>query len=161
MSKPKLKPHQKPLYIAIGLVASVAGVALIIIVFRLLSTGVKGSIIVVEGNCMPPTSGQCASESQNTRKMNVALYQSIDKASDGSQTPIGKVAETRNVTNSYKLSARPGKYFLFYRYTDSDDMKEYCAPVLQTTSQKQEPCEVIIPTAGVAKLNITFNLITY
>lgn len=132
------------------------------IIYRtFVQTGVKGSVIVVEGNCMPPTTGQCATESQNTRKMDVALYQNVTKSEDGSLTPQNSVDEMRNVTNSYSLNAKPGKYYLFYRYSDINDLKEYCAPILQTTSAKQEPCEVTVPSTGVANVNITFNLVTY
>lgn len=126
-----------------------------------MQTGVQGSVIVVEGDCMPPTTGQCASESQNTRKMDVTLYQSVSKSEDGSLTPSGRVAENRNVTNSYSMNAQPGKYFLFYRYNDSGDLKEYCAPVLQVSSNQQEPCEVTIAKTGMTNVNITFNFVTY
>jgi len=136
-------------------------VAVVMIMIGAINTGIQGNVIVLEGNCIPPVSGQCASESQNTRTMNVALYKKVTKSDNGTQTPSEKVAEMMNVTNTYSLNAKPGKYYLFYRYNDSEDANEYCAPVIQATTDTQEPCEVNIPNSGKANVNITFNLVTY
>lgn len=160
MAKTNNQQHRL-LSITVGMVSILAVVGIILYLIGVINTGVKGNVIILEGNCMPPVSGQCASESQNTRTMKVALYKSVIKSEDGTQTPSEKVAEMMNVTNTYSLNARPGKYYLFYRYNDSEDSQEYCAPVIQTTTDAKEPCEVTIPNSGKADVNITFNLVTY
>lgn len=162
MATTKKLSSNRLLQVAITLVVVMIFVILLMLILRFTNQpNVQGNIVVVEGDCMPPVSGQCASESQNTRKMNVALYTAIETSADGAPKPLGKVAETRNVTNNYRLDAKSGKYYLFYRYVDSEDTQEYCAPVLQLSNGTSEPCEVNIPNTGSTKVDITFNFVTY